>query len=230
MKITDVPLAVLRFQYQIARFPLSLIEQQVAARMDSEAPVRLLYERSLGMLDSTVGNALGASELKQRGAALIERSDALRRASQLEATATQNIKQADSELKNTRKKAVGQQKQAHAEKQREVTEAREDAQDRKRAAVDTAEKRISARKRQADEVAAQRKNVVEEVKQNEQDKIRAAEQSAAMAADAQLKDAQQKHNVAATERAQADRMETLADAEKQRRQTNSSTTGDADSS
>jgi hypothetical protein len=230
MKITDVPLAVLRFQYQVARLSLSFIEQQVVARMDPEAPVRLLYERSLGMLDSTVGSALDAPDVEQRGAALIERSDALRRAAQLDATATANIEDADSELKDTRKKATREQNKAHAEKERELKDARADAQDRKRAAVDSAEKRIGAGKRQADEVAAQREKVADQVKREEQARIRAAEQSATAVADAELKDAQQKRNVAATERAQADRIETLADAEKKRRQANSSTTGDADSS
>ena len=82
MEITDVPYAVLRFQYQLARFPLQLIEQQVVAGMSSEAPTRLFYERWLGGLDATVGKMLGDPDLEKRGAALIERSDALRRAAQ----------------------------------------------------------------------------------------------------------------------------------------------------
>ena len=53
MEITDVPFAVLRFQYQLARFPLQLFEEQVVARMGSEAPTRLFYERWLGGLDAT---------------------------------------------------------------------------------------------------------------------------------------------------------------------------------
>ena len=48
--------------------------------MGSEAPARLFYERSLGLLDSAVGNALGDLRLAKRGGALAERSDALRRA------------------------------------------------------------------------------------------------------------------------------------------------------
>ena len=48
MKIAEIPLAVLRFQYQIARIPFQLIEDQMAARLYEEAPVRLFYERSLG--------------------------------------------------------------------------------------------------------------------------------------------------------------------------------------
>ena len=89
MKTTDVPFAVLRFQYQLARIPLQLIEAQMAAWMGSEAPPRLFYERWLGGLDATVGNLLGDPKLEKRGAALIERSDALGHAAQLDATAAQ---------------------------------------------------------------------------------------------------------------------------------------------
>ena len=72
MKISDLPFAVLRFQYRLARFPFEFIEQRVVARMDSEAPGRLLYERSLATVDVTVGSLLGASELEERGATLAE--------------------------------------------------------------------------------------------------------------------------------------------------------------
>jgi len=110
MEITDVPFAVLRFQYQLARIPLQLIEAQMAAWMGSEAPPRLFYERWLGGLDATVGKMLGDPDLQKRGGALIERSDALRRAAQLDATATQNQEQAADELKVKRAKAIEDQK------------------------------------------------------------------------------------------------------------------------
>jgi hypothetical protein len=110
MKTTDVPFAVLRFQYQLARIPLQLIEAQMAAWMGSEAPPRLFYERWLGGLDATVGKMLGDPDLQKRGGALIERSDALRRAAQLDATATQNQEQAADELKVKRAKAIEDQK------------------------------------------------------------------------------------------------------------------------
>ena len=135
MEITDVPFAVLRFQYQLARFPLQLIEEQVVAGMSSEAPTRLFYERWLGGLDATVGKMLGDPDLEKRGAALIERSDALRRAAQLDATATQNQEQADDDLKAKRDKAIEDQKDARAVKEREVEEARTAAEERKGAAA-----------------------------------------------------------------------------------------------
>ena len=107
MKTTDVPFAVLRFQYQLARIPLQLIEAQMAAWMGSEAPPRLFYERWLGGLDTTVGNLLGDDpKLEERGGALIERSDALDRAAPLDATATQKQVRADNELKTKRDNTI----------------------------------------------------------------------------------------------------------------------------
>jgi hypothetical protein len=85
MSVTDLPLAVLRFQYQMARVPFQVMEEQFVARMDPQAPARLFYERWLGALDAAAGMVLGDPELKQRGAALAERSDALGRAAQLDA-------------------------------------------------------------------------------------------------------------------------------------------------
>ena len=182
MEITDVPFAVLRFQYQLARFPLQLIEEQVVAGMSSQAPTRLFYERWLGGLDATVGKMLGDPDLQKRGVALIERSDALRRAAQLDATATQNQEQADDELKAKRDKAIEDQNDARAVKEREVEEARTAAEERKGAAEQAAQKRISAAKQQADELAAQLKRSAEAAKREEQATITAAEQTATAAA------------------------------------------------
>src|ERR1700754_4757634 len=114
MEITDIPFAVLRFQYQLARVPLQLIEDQLVAGMSSEAPTRLFYERWLGGLDAAVGKMLGDPELEKRGAALVERRETLRRAAHLDATATRNEVRADDELKAKRGKAIEDQKDARA--------------------------------------------------------------------------------------------------------------------
>ena len=218
MEITDVPFAVLRFQYQLARFPLQLIEEQVVAGMSSEAPTRLFYERWLGGLDAAVGKMLGDPDLEKRGAALIERSDALRRAAQLDATATQNQERADDELKAKSGKAIEDQKDARAVREREVEEARTAAEERKRAAEEAAQKHTAAAKQQADELAARRMSSAEAARREEQATIRAAEQKATAAAEAKLDDAQAKRSDAASKRAQADQVEELANLEKQKRQ------------
>jgi hypothetical protein len=217
MKIAEIPFAVLRFQYQIARLPLQLIEDQVVARLRSEGPARLLYERSFGALDATVGKLLGDPQLEKRGAALVERSHALSKAAQLDATATRNREQADAELEATHDEVVTDINEARDATRRRAVEARTNAEQRKRAADEAAEKRTVAAKKQADEAAAQRQKAAETVKRQEEAKIGAAEQRATKAAESKLDDAQAKRSEAASKRAQADRVEQLANIEKQKR-------------
>ena len=218
MRIMDAPLAVLRFQYRIVRFPLQLIEERVVARMGTEVPARLFYERSLGLLDVAVGNALGDPRLEQRGGALAERSDSLRRAAQLDAAANQVRQQASADLKAKSDKAIEEQQNARAAKEREVEEARTSAAERRHAAEEAAAQRTATAKERADDVAAQRHNSAEAAKRTEQARIRENEQKAASAANAKLDDAQARRTEANTKRAQADRVEELAGAEKQKRQ------------
>ena len=161
MRIIDAPLAVLRFQYRIVRFPLQMIEERVVARMGSETPARLFYERSFGLLDVAVGNALGDVRLKKRGGALAERSDTLRRAAQLDGAAEQAREESAADLKATSDRAAEDKQDARAAKKIEVEEARSSAEERKRAAEEVAAQRTAAAGKQADDVAARRKNSVE---------------------------------------------------------------------
>jgi hypothetical protein len=218
MKITDVPFAVLRFQYQLARVPLQLIEDQVVARMGAESPARLMYERSVGKLDVAVGTALDAPDVQRRGTALVERSEALSRAARLDTAADRAIEQADEDLQDARDTATAVRQVAGAEKEDEVTEARANAAHQKVAAIQDAEKRVVEVTKQADDAAAKRKDAVEAAKRGKQDKVRAAERSAAAIADAKTIAARKKRSAAAAKRGQADRVEQLADARKQRRE------------
>ncbi len=217
MKITTVPFAVLGIQYKIARFPLQLIEDTVVVRMDAEAPARLFYERTLGMLDAAVGNALGDSQLEKRGAALAERSDALSRAAKLDAAATQKQQRAGDELKTKRDNAIKEQKQARDETEQDLRDARDKAEQRKSNAQRSAEQRTAAAKEQADAVAATRAKAVDEDKRAQQSRIRAKENTVTAAAQSKLEDARAKGEAAESKRAQADRLEQLADAEKANR-------------
>ena len=216
MRIIDAPFAVLRLQYRIVRFPLQMIEERVVARMGSEASARLYYERSLGLLDVVMGNALGDWRLAKRGGALAERSDALRRAAHLDAAADQARQQSSADLKAKSDKAIEEQQDARAAKEREIEEARSSAEERKRAAEEAAAQRTAAAKKQADDVAAQRKNSAEAAKREEQAKIAAVEQKATAAAESKLQEAQATRSDAASKRAQADQVEQLADVEKQK--------------
>jgi hypothetical protein len=146
MSVTDLPLSVLRFQYQMARVPFQVMEEQFVARMDPQAPARLFYEHWLGALDTAAGMVLRDPELKQRGAALAERSDALGRVAQLDATATRQQEQAADELKTKRDQAKQGLNHARATKQRKVTAARNGAQDRRGTAAEAGAKRSAAAK------------------------------------------------------------------------------------
>jgi hypothetical protein len=218
MRIIDAPMAVLRLQYRIVRFPLQMIEERVVARMGSEAPARLFYERSFGLLDVAVGNVLGDSRLQKRGGALVERSDALGVAAKLDAAAKQARQQSSADLKAKSDKAIEDQRDARAAKDRDVEDARTAAEERKHAAEEAAAQRTAAAKKQADDVAAQRKNSAEAAKRGAQARIRAKEQKAAAAAKSKLDDAQAKRTEVDVKRAQANRVEELAGIEKRKRQ------------
>ncbi len=218
MKILEIPFAVLRFQYQIARIPFQLIETQLAGRLTSEAPARLFYERSLGSLDATVGSLLSDPELAKRGTAVVERSDALGRAAKLDAKATAKREQADAELKTTREEVVTDIKEARDATEQQAVDTRHDAEKRKQAAETTADQRAASAKKRADESAAQRTKSVEAAKRQEQARIATEEKKAVEFAGSKFDDAAARRDEAARKRAEADRVEGLSEAEKQKRQ------------
>ncbi|MGZ8714428.1 MAG: IF2 family translation initiation factor [Mycobacterium sp.] len=218
MKITDIPFAALRMQYRIARAPLRLFEQGVLTRIDSEAPARLLYERSVGAVDSAVGSMLRDADVEKRGTALIERSEALGEAARLDELATQKREKADDELHRKRERVAAAPGEARQKTDHKVQEARSAAEQRKRKAAQTAAKRTAEAKQRIDEGAATKVDAVETAKRAKQQTIIAAEQSATAAAKAELDDAADKRSEAVDKRVHADRIEELAEAEKEARQ------------
>jgi hypothetical protein len=217
MSFADFSRTVLRVQYHIARVPLQLIETQLVARLDSDARVRLFYERSLGLLDAIAGNVLGSPRLAQHGATKIERSDKLMRAADLDAGANATITQANSELRDARGGARQVTEDTHAEKAQEAKQARDSAAERKRAARQADDQRVGAVKERADETAAQRKGAADAAKRVEHAVIRADEKLAEVDAQAKLDDARDDRSVARRKRVEADRLEALADEEKAKR-------------
>jgi hypothetical protein len=218
MNVSQATFAILRFQYHAARFPLQLIEDRIMVRLGSEALARVVYERSLGTLDATIGNALGDHELAEAGAALVERSNVLARAAELDAKATGRKRQADAELKSTTDEAIEQREDAHAVTEQTAKQARTAAQERKQEAAQQAQKRVTAAAHQADAMAAERKEQVESATRQDEQRIRAAEKAATEAAESKLDDAQEKRTEAASKRTAANRVEELVDAEKEKRQ------------
>lgn len=213
MKISDAPFAILRLHYRAARLPLQIVEEQLVARLDTESPARLIYERSLGALDVTVGNLLGAPDIAERGAALAERSEALRLAAELDAKADAEVREAGQNFKARRDDADRQRQDAREKKERAVAQSRQLAEARKREAAQKATDRAAAVKERADKSASQRTAAVENAKQTEQARIGAAEKTVTKAAQAKLDDAREKRSHVVMTQIEADRVSDLADAE-----------------
>ncbi|WP_445168147.1 IF2 family translation initiation factor [Mycolicibacterium sp. Dal123E01] len=218
MRISEVPLAILRLQYRVARIPLQIVEEQVVARLDSESSARLIYERSLGALDVTVGNLLGSPDIAQRGEALTNRSEALLLAAELDAQADAGVAEAGQNFKARREAASQQEQNAQATKEKTVQESRQQAEARKREAAQNAAERAAALGERADKTANQRTAAVENAKRTEHAHISAAEKTVTKAAQAKIEDAQDKRSEAASIRNDADRVSELAEVEKEKRQ------------
>ncbi len=218
MNVIEIPRTVLRAQYRLARLPLQLLEQRVLARLDDDAPARLLFERSLGALDAAAGNVLGDPGLRRNGVALAQRSADRGRAAQLEAQAAAQQKQADTQLRAVREESAEERSAAHAARADAVEDAEQEAQRRRVDAAQTAQQRTAAAKRNAEETAAQRKQARENAEAAEIKRIDAAEKNREKPAQAKLADARDKQEAAQEQRVQADRIEDLQQVEKRKRQ------------
>jgi hypothetical protein len=218
MAISDIPRAVLRAQYRLARMPLQFVEDRFVSRLNAEAPARLFYERSVGVLDAVAGRALGDAEVERRGTAVAERSAELGRAAQLDAEADAESRQASDEVTRARDDAAATQRAARERKQREQQDAVKTAAQRKATAADAAANRAKADKKQADAAAQQRVSAAQSRKKATEKGIDAVEDAKLAAAGEQRDEAATKRAAARSSRARADQVEDLADAEKQKRQ------------
>lgn len=218
MKITDFPFAILRLQYRIARTPLQLVEDRVMARMDQEAPGRLMYERALGVLDAAAGSALRDSALEESGITRIQRAAELGEAARLDEVAEQTRREAQDQLAAKREKAATTPQKARQSTQERVAEARQDAEQGKREAAKKAAQKVAEAKQNIAESADQSVAAAEKAKRNAQNRSKAAEKAVTDVADEQLDEAAEKRRAATSVRAHADRIEDLTDSEKDKRQ------------
>ncbi len=180
--------------------PLRLFEQRVLAGVDSEAPARLLYERSVGAVDAVVGSMLARRRRREAWHCAVERSEALGEAARLDELATQNREQADDELRRKRERAAAAPGEARQKTDHKVNEARSAAEKRKRQATQTAAKRTAEAKQRMDEGAANKLMALKPQNAPNSRESHAAEQSATAAAEADLDDAADKRSEAVDKR------------------------------
>ena len=70
--------------YEIARFPLAVVNQQLAGRLPESSSPRATLDRAIGSVDKVAGSILHNQVITERGAARVERAEKLRRAAHLE--------------------------------------------------------------------------------------------------------------------------------------------------
>ncbi|TQC46660.1 hypothetical protein EEB14_24950 [Rhodococcus sp. WS4] len=68
--MVEVPRAILRFNYRLARIPLQLIDDLAVSELDEQAPTRLAYEQFLITCDRTAAYPLSEEHAAARAADL----------------------------------------------------------------------------------------------------------------------------------------------------------------
>lgn len=218
MRITDLPFAVLRLQYRLARTPLHLFERGVLSRLDAEAPQRLFLERALGAVDAAAGSMLRDTELEAQGLSRIEKAAVLGEAARLDELADQRRQQAGDELKRRRERAANAPAEAREEARERISEARSTAEDAKQQVVRDAAVRAEQTKKQVDSAAHQKAAAVDETRRNAEKRSEAAEEAKVSSAREELGDAADKRRAASDAHQHAERLDELSAVEKDNRQ------------
>lgn len=215
MNVMTIPRTIVGLEYKAVRYPAQLLEiKVVAARLAEDHPVRLGYERFLGTLDSTAGKVLADKALADRGRVLTRRVDVLGKAVQLEAKAAERKAEADAQLRAKKQEAAQEKAAITAEHEQTAQRLRAERE----AEAKAIENKAQARKRAADKAIVDSTQAVIAAERDRLDaqkaQIEARVQTQTAAPKAQLKEAGKNARVAAERRTDAERLESLRQAEK----------------
>jgi len=216
MNVLTVPRTVAALEYKALRLPAT-VGASLVSRLDEESRVRLAYEKALGNVDAAVGRLLADDDLTTRGRKLAARADVLETAAQLEEKARVRKAEADRQLREQKALAAEQRKAADQDKAQETRRLREQEKAAKKAVksqADAQEKAATQAVRAKTE--AQLKAERDRLEKTEA-RIEQRKEQRTAAPKAQLELAVDRKQEADAERAAADRLAELADAEKARR-------------
>lgn len=218
MNVLTAPRAAAALQYKVLRLPATVVETQVVARfLDEESRVRLAYEKALGNVDTTVGKLLANDALTRRGTALSRRAEVLETAVRLEEKAQQRQSEADETLREQKSQAAGQRRAAEQEKAERTRRLKQEAAAEKRRVKEQAEAQEKAAAK-AISTSAQAKLDAERARLEQQEaRIEQVKDARTAASKAQLEQAVERQSGADAERAEADRLAQLAEAEREGR-------------
>jgi hypothetical protein len=203
--------------YEIARLPIALADRTLSDRLSETSPSRIVLDRALGSADRIAGRLTGNQAIAHRGAERLARLDERVTASRLERDAEQKRERAEEALDEGRaeaaeKRQAAQQRLASVPEKAEAVERRATQEAKGRARAQAADKKAAA-----DERAV---TVVESAEQQRKRKEAAAaarKKAAQRRAQAKAAKAGETEASAAEARADADRLEDLAETTKQER-------------
>lgn len=203
--------------YKIARTPLALVDSTLAQRLPETSAPRTTLDLVIGSTDKFAGALLGDQELGRRGEERIERSGTLRKAAKREHQADAKLKQAESIATSgreeaDRKREAAENRAAESLDLAHVVEARE-----KREAKAEAKKEAAARRRAADQEAERRTSAIEQRKQQESAAVQAKQKASQRQAKATFDQAREAARAASKSRADAEKLEHLAESKKRQR-------------
>ncbi len=203
--------------YEIARLPLAVVNQQLAARLPESSTPRVTLDRALGSVDRVAGTILHNEVIVQRGAARVDRAEKLFRAATLEQEAASRREEARDTVQEAgqeaaHKRQAAQDRAVSGLKEADEAEMRA-TRDAKKSAADAA----ASKKAAADKQAARRKAAAQEKKLRVEAAAEQKQKAAEREAEARLGDARETKQSAAESRADAERLEALTETKKQER-------------
>ncbi|MDT7537007.1 MAG: hypothetical protein QOI82_592 [Actinomycetota bacterium] len=217
MKVLTLPKAAAALEYRALRLPATLLEKQAARFLAEDSAVRLGFEKALGTLDEKAGSLLGNETIAGRGHALRRRSEILGKAVKLESKAEARKQAAAAKLEAGKKAAEQTREQAKRTAREGVQQTLRNEQAEKKKADQEAKARLQAETERVAAEARAKAQTVEAQLDAQERRIDETTKARTAAPKAQLSNAVAEKKAAESERAKADRLAKLADAEKESR-------------
>jgi hypothetical protein len=213
MSLASIGRNALRLQYQVACLPLRLVERQTRM-FGTDSPVHLLAERAVATLDGTVGRLLGDGGLRRQGEREGQRVDALSRATRLERDAQRRRSEAERRADEASRRAHERREQAREQQRERVSSAVREEQADRRKVDERAGEDAKSDKRAADAKAHERERQAREEQKQKEERAQTRAERASEESKRELKAAAEQRKDAAERRGDAERLDELADHER----------------
>ncbi len=203
--------------YELARLPLIAVDQRLSRRLPETSLTRSTLNQAIGSADKFAGTLLHNSQIVNRGADRIKRSDNLVEAVRLEDQADIQRQVARDAVESTSQQAAQQREDAAKRVAAGVAEAKKTETAGKQQAATNAKKAAEAKKARANKKAAKRTETVAQRKKRVDAAAEAKKNAARDEAKAGLADARKSKEAAAESLHDAEILSALTDAKKNER-------------